>query len=98
MAISYEDRTEHEAESYVISIPQVSTVEEVEEYFYLTLNSHYTNTGHHGNKKSMKYYRKKIHFVTNKQIGPGDSPSSKTITVAIEEPPKCGIKQMHMAK
>ena len=23
--------------------------EEEEEYFYLTLNKHYTNTGHHGN-------------------------------------------------
>ena len=23
--------------------------EEDEEYFYLTLNKHYTNTGHHGN-------------------------------------------------
>ena len=33
---------------------------------------------------------------TKKIIGPGDS--SKTITVAIEEPPKCGIKLLQMAK
>ena len=34
-------------------------------------------------------------IVTNRK-GPGDY--SNTITVAIEEPPKCGIKRMHVAK
>ena len=33
--------------------------------------------------------QKKKYMETNKRIGPGDS--SKNITVAIEEPPKCEI-------
>ena len=40
--------------------------------------------------------KKYMAIETNKRIGPGDS--SKTITVAIEEPPKCEIKRMHVAK
>ena len=70
--------------------------EEEEEYFYLTLYRHYTNTGHHGNQLNVITEEKYMVIETNKIIGPGDF--SKTITVAIEEPPKCGIKLMQIAK
>ena len=37
-------------EIYTNAFNQACPVEEEEEeYFYLTLNKHYTNTGHHGN-------------------------------------------------
>ena len=44
----------------------------------------------------LQILKKYMAIETNKRIGPGDS--SKTITVAIEEPPKCEIKRMHVAK